>query len=162
MRESQSCLDCAQRSERIFCDLASDALEAFDGIKTAQACPRGSVLFREGQPAREVFMLCEGRVRLSLTSENGSRLTLRVATPGEVLGLSATLAGSHHEVTAETLDNVRVAVVRRKDLLQFLHSHSDVCLQVVNLLSEDLHVAYDRVRAVGLGRARRARPSPVH
>jgi CRP-like cAMP-binding protein len=89
-------------------------------------------------------------------------LTLRVATSGEVLGLSACLAGGPYEVTAEALDNVQIAAVRRKDLLRFLHEHSEVCLQVVNLLSKDLHVAYDRVRAVGLGRARHARTSPVH
>jgi len=55
-----------------------------------------------------------------------------------------------------------MAAVRRKELLRFLHDHREVCLQVVNLLSEDLHVAYDRVRAVGLGRVRRARSGPVH
>jgi hypothetical protein len=33
---------------------------------------------------------------------------------------------------------------------------------VVNMLSEDLHVAYDRVRAVGLGRARRSHAASVH
>jgi CRP/FNR family transcriptional regulator len=157
-----SCLDCVQRSERVFCDLASGALEAFDGIKTAQSFPKGTMLFREGHPARGVFLLCEGRVRLSLCSENGSRLTLRVATPGEVLGLSACLSGGSYEVTAEALDPVWIAAVRRKDLLRFLREHAEVCLQVVNLLSEDLHVAYNRVRAVGLGRTRRSRPSPVH
>jgi CRP/FNR family transcriptional regulator len=159
---SPSCLDCVQRSERVFCDLTSDALEAFDGIKTAQSFPRGTVLFREGQPARGVFLLCEGRVRLSLCAENGSRLTLRVATLGEMLGLSACLSGSSYEVTAEALDQVQIAAIWRKDLLRFLREHAEVCLQVVNLLSEDLHVAYDRVRAVGLGRVRRSRPSPVH
>lgn len=157
-----SCLDCVQRSERVFCDLTSDALEAFDGIKTAQSFPKGTVLFREGQPARGVFLLCEGRVRLSLCSENGSRLTLRVATPGEALGLSACLSGGSYEVTAEALDPVWIAAVRRKDLLRFLREHGEVCLQVVNLLSDDLHVAYNRVRAVGLGRTRRSRTSPVH
>jgi len=159
---SQSCLDCVQRADRVFCDLAPDALEAFDGIKTAQSCPKGTVLFREGQPARGVFLLCEGRVRLSICSESGSRMTLRIATAGEVLGLSAALTGADYEVTAEALDQVKVAAVRRKELLRFLHDHREVCLQVVNLLSEDLHVAYDRVRAVGLGRVRRARSSPVH
>jgi CRP/FNR family transcriptional regulator len=157
-----SCLDCVQRSERVFCDLASGTLEAFDGIKTAQSFPKGTMLFREGHPARGVFLLCEGRVRLSLCSENGSRLTLRVATPGEVLGLSACLSGGSYEVTAEALDPVWIAAVRRKDLLRFLREHAEVCLQVVNLLSDDLHVAYNRVRAVGLGRARRSRTSPVH
>lgn len=159
---SHSCLDCAPRSDRVFCDLAPDALEAFDGIKTAQVYPRGTVLFREGQPARGVLLLCDGRVRLSVCSESGRRMTLRMASPGEVLGLSASLAGTNYEITAETMDNVQVAAVRRRDLLRFLREHREACLQVVSMLSEDLHIAYDRVRAVGLGRVRRVRGSAVH
>jgi CRP/FNR family cyclic AMP-dependent transcriptional regulator len=159
---SHSCLDCVERSDGVFCDLEPDALEAFDGIKSTQTCAKGTVLFREGQPARGVFLLCQGRVRLSICSESGRRMTVRVAGPGEALGLSAAVAGGCYGVTAEALDGVLVAAVRRKDLLQFLHDHRDVCLQVVNLLSEDLHVAYDRVRAVGLGRARRPRATPGH
>ena len=159
---SHSCLDCVRRSDGVFCDLEPDALEAFDGIKSTQTCPKGTVLFREGQAARGVFLLCEGRVRLSICSESGHRMTVRVAGPGEMLGLSAALSGGCYELTAEALDGVQAAAIRRKDLLHFLHEHRDVCLQVVNLLSEDLHVAYDRVRAVGLGRTRRPRATPVH
>jgi len=118
-------------------------------------------LFREGHPARGIFVLCDGRARLSVCSESGKRMTLRIAGPGEVLGLSAALAGSPHEITAELLDDARVAAVRRKDLLRFLHEHREACLQVVNLLSQDLHIAYDRVRSLGLGRSRRSRAPRV-
>ena len=52
------------------------------------------------------------------------------------------------------LDNSKVAFVRRKDMLRFLRMHRDACLQVVHLLSQDLHTAYDRVRAIGLVRTR--------
>ncbi len=159
---SRSCLDCVQRPEGIFCDLAPPALQAFDGIKSIQRYPKGTVLFREGQAARGVFLLCEGRVRLSVCSESGRRMNLRVAASGEVLALSATVSGGHYEVTAEAMDEVQVAVVRRKELLDFLREHRDVCLQVVNLLSEDLHTAYDRVREVGLGRSRRSSAAQVH
>jgi len=151
---SQSCLDCGQRSDRVFCDLAPDALQEFDGIKSIQTCPKATILFREGQPARGVFLLCQGRVRYSVCSESGRRMTLRVASAGEVLGLSAALSGACYEVTAEALESVQVAEIRRKDLLHFLRAHREVCMQVVHLLSEDLHVAYDRVRAVGLSRTR--------
>jgi len=158
----QSCLDCAQRSDRIFCDLEPEALEEFDGMKSLQTYPRGTVLFREGQTARGIFLLCEGRVRLSVCSESGRRMTLRTAAPGEVLGISAALSGGVYEVTAEVVDDIQAAEVRRKDLLNFLHEHRDVCLQVVNLLSEDLHEAYDRVRAVGLVRTRHANGHGSH
>jgi CRP/FNR family transcriptional regulator, cyclic AMP receptor protein len=157
-----SCFDCVLRPDRLFCDLPADALQAFDGIKAVSQYPRGSMLFREGHAARGIFVLCEGRVKLSVCSETGKRLTLRVAAPGEVLGLSAALSSSPYEVTAETLENTRVAVVGRKDLLQFLRDHREACLQVVSLLSRDLHTAYDRVRSIGLGRSRRSRAPRVH
>jgi len=71
--------------------------------------------------------------------------------------LSAVLTGAPYEVTAELLDNAQVAFVKRKDLVRFLRQYRDACLQVVHLLSADLHTAYDRVRAVGLARTRRPR-----
>jgi CRP/FNR family transcriptional regulator, cyclic AMP receptor protein len=157
----QSCLDCTLRPERLFCDLPHSALEAFDSLKETLAYPRNTVLFREGQPARGVFVLCEGRAKLSVCSESGRRLTLRIAVPGEVLGLSASLSGTAYEVTAELLENAQVASVKRKELLRFLREHREACLHVVTLLSQDLHVAYDRVRSVGLGRTRRPREAGV-
>jgi CRP/FNR family transcriptional regulator, cyclic AMP receptor protein len=157
-----SCLECVSRSDRLFCDLPADALEAFNRIKSVNAYTRGSVLFRESTPARGIFLLCEGRARLSVCSESGKRLTLRIVGPGEALGLSAALSGTPYELTAEILEDSQVATVNRRDLLHFLHEHREACLQVVHLLSEDLHVAYDRVRSVGLGRTRRPRVAQVH
>lgn len=156
----RSCLECGDRVDRLFCDLPADSLKAFDNLKAISVFPRGSALFREGSQPRGIFVLCDGRVRLSICSEAGKRMTLRIAGRGEVLGLSACLAGTPHEVTAELLDDAQVAVVKRKDLMTFLLEHPDACMQVVNLLSQDLHLAYDRVRSVGLSRTRR--PRSVH
>lgn len=125
------------RPDRLFCDLPAEALEAFDGIKAMSYYPQGATLFREGSPSRGMFVLCEGRVRLSICSESGKRLTLRIAGPGEVLGLSASLSSTPYEVTAETLESATVASVKRKDLLRFLREHREACLQVVHLLSRD-------------------------
>jgi hypothetical protein len=57
-------------------------------------------------------------------------------------------------VTAEMLDSSQVVFVKRRELLRFLRAHRVACLQVVHLLSQDLHSAYDRVRSLGLGRNR--------
>jgi len=155
----QSCFDCRLRPDRVFCDLPSETLQAFDAVKKIIQYPRNEKLFEEGQAARGIFVLCEGRAKLSVCSETGKRLTLRIATPGEVLGLSASLSGAAYEVTAETLDDAKVALVRRKDLLKFLRSHSEACIQVVYLLSQDLHTAYERVRSIGLTRHRHSSAS---
>lgn len=153
----QSCRDCALRSERLFCDLPADAIDAFDSVKNMASVPGDTVLFREGQVARGVCVVCEGRVRLTVCSDDGKRLLLRIAEHGEILGLSAVLSGTPHEITAQAMEPCKIATVRRKDLVSFLREHREACLQVVNLLSADLHFAYDRVRSVGLGRTRRTR-----
>jgi len=158
----RNCLARMIRPERLFCDLAPETLRDFDALKSVTTCPRGATLFRQGQPARGIFVLCDGWASLSVGSESGKHLTLRIAGPGEVLGLSAALAGSPHEISAELLDNAQVAAVKRKDLLRFLHEHREACLQVVNLLSQDLHIVYDRARSIGLGRSRRSRAPRVH
>jgi len=152
-----SCLSCALRPDRIFCDLPADALEAFDAIKSVGVFPRGATLFAEGRSVRGIFVLCDGRAKLSICSENGKRLMLRIAGPGEVLGLSSALSGKPYELTAETLDASQVVFIKRKDLLKFLREHRTACLQVVQLLSGDLHTAYERVRSIGLSRTRRPR-----
>jgi CRP/FNR family transcriptional regulator len=152
-----SCINCTFRPDRLFCDMPVEALTAFDAIKTRGSYQKGSMLFAEGRPSRGIFVLCDGRAKLSICSENGKRLMLRIAGPGEVLGLGATLAGSPYEVTVELLDSSQVIFVRRKDLLKFLRDHRDACMMVVQMLSQDLHAAYERVRSIGMTRARRPR-----
>jgi CRP/FNR family transcriptional regulator len=152
-----SCSACDYRPDRLFCDMPPESLKAFDEIKMPASYPRGAALFAEGRPVRGIYLLCDGRAKLSICAENGKRLTLRIAGPGEVLGLGASMSGTPYEVTAELLDNTRVVFVRRKELLKFLRENPAVCLQVVRMLSQDLHGAYERVRSIALVKTRRPR-----
>lgn len=152
-----SCFSCELRPDRKFCDLPSDALRAFDSIKRIALFPRGATLFKEGEAPKGVFVLCDGRAKLSICSELGKKLMLRIAGPGELLGLSATLSGRSYEVTAETVDASQVVFIKRKELLRFLREYPGACMQVVGMLSGDLHTAYERVRSLGLGRTRKVR-----
>lgn len=152
-----SCLSCEFRPDRIFCDMPADSLRAFDEIRMVAAYPRNTILFSEGKAVRGIYLLCDGRAKLSICAETGKRLTLRVAGPGEVLGLGAALSNTPYEITAELLDASQVVFVRRKELMRFLRHHPDVCMQVVRMLSQDLHGAYERVRCIGMVRTRRPR-----
>jgi CRP/FNR family transcriptional regulator, cyclic AMP receptor protein len=96
------------RAEHVFCDLPPLALQTFDHMKSPIAYPKGSILFLEGQAPRGIYVLCKGRVKLSLSANDGKILILKLAEPGEVLGLSATVAGKPYELSAETMDTCQV------------------------------------------------------
>jgi CRP/FNR family transcriptional regulator len=146
----ESCLTCKLRADRIFCDLPASALQTFDGIKYANAYPQEAVLFVEGQMPRGIFVLCKGTVKLSINSPNGRTMIVKLAEPGEALGLSATISGKPYEVTAETIDPCQVNFVKRDDFLRLLKDDVEACFKVAERLSEKYHNACQEVRRLGL------------
>ncbi len=146
----ESCLTCKLRVDRIFCDLPASALQTFESIKYATAYPQGAVLFVEGQMPRGIFVLCKGSVKLSINSPNGRTMIVKLAEPGEVLGLSATISGKPYEVTAETIDPCQVNFVKRDDFLRFLKDDVEACFKVAEQLSDKYHTACQEVRSLGL------------
>jgi CRP/FNR family transcriptional regulator, cyclic AMP receptor protein len=147
-------LAAGQASDRVLGDLPAHALRQLCDRHSIREYPSGAVLFQEGEPAEGIFLVCAGTVKLSIGSSHGDSLLLRTAGPGEILGLSSTLTGQGYEVTAQTTTPAEVAFIRHRDFLRYLREHRDVCLQVVESLSNDVQAAYDRVRTLGLARMR--------
>ena len=100
---SDSCENDKLRKFEFFHSFSQQAMKDFDAIKSSSVYPEGAVLFLEKQEARGVFVLCDGEIKLTVSSSEGKTLILRIAKPGEILGLMATLSGEPYELTAETL-----------------------------------------------------------
>ena len=145
-----NCLGCKLRRPNSFCGLSQASLQAFDHLKHVNSYPEGAVVFLEGQEARGVYVLCQGRVKLVTTNADGKSLILKIAEPGEILGLHSAVSGRAHEVTVETLQPSQLAFVRREDFLRFLNEHADACLQAAQHLAKDCQSAYEVIRSIGL------------
>ena len=143
----EDCLSCKLHSEGFFCHLPKSVMESFQSLKFTAAYPAGATLFTEGQTCRGIYILCKGRVKLSATSSGGQTLILKIAQPGEVLGLNATVAGVPHETTAETGQPCQLNFVKREDFLRFLTEHGDACLHAAIDLSHECQEAYRHLRS---------------
>ncbi len=146
----ESCITCKLRADFSFCDLPPTALQAFESIKYATAYPQKAVLFVEGQMPRGIFVLCKGRVKLSINSPSGRTVIVKLVEPGEVLGMSATISGKPYQVTAETIDPCQVNFVKRDDFLRFLKDDVEACFKVAEQLSEKYHNACKEAGSLGL------------
>ena len=82
----ESCLTCKIRAERLFCDLPTAALQAFESIEYVTAYPKGAVLFVECEAPRGIFVLRKGRVKLSICASDGRILILKIAGTNRVCG----------------------------------------------------------------------------
>ena len=143
------CSSCRLRSSGFFCNFSSAALQYFDHIKSASAFPRGAVLFVQGQPTRGIFVVCQGRVKQSISSIKGKKLILKIAEPGEVLGLGDTISGKRYGLTAETMDPCQVVFVKRDEFLRFLHEYGDACLGAAEQLGRNCNAVCHGLRSLG-------------
>lgn len=150
LKVMSSCLSCQLIHHRAFCNLPQSALAEMDAISSSSVYPKGAILFVEGQESRGVFVVCNGRLKLSTTSSQGKSVIVRVAEPGEVLGLPAILSGQPYDLTAEALEPVQINFIRRGAFLQFLHNHADAAVRVAEILSNVYHNTVAEVRYLGL------------
>lgn len=146
----ENCLTCKLREDKIFCNLPPKAVQALNAIKYSTVYPKDAQLFVEGQSPRGIFILCSGRVKLSIGSSDGRMLILKIVEPGEVLGLSATVSGKPYELTAETMAPSQVNFVKRDDFLRYLREHNEVCLRVAEQLSDKYNTVCREIRSLGL------------
>jgi CRP/FNR family transcriptional regulator, cyclic AMP receptor protein len=147
---NSTCETCKLKENAFLCHLTEAAAKQFQSIKSTISYPAGVRLFLENEPARGIFLLCSGKIKLSVSSRGGKTLILHLAGPGEILGLSATISGLPHEVSAETLYPSQVAFIRREDFLSFVNLFPETYQAVIRQLNSQYAGACEQLRTVGL------------
>jgi CRP-like cAMP-binding protein len=146
LKTIESWLTSSILTDHISGDFPHATLEGLDSISSDETHFKGAILFVEGQGPRGVFVIRNGRVKLSAASADGRSLILRIAEAGEFVGLASTILGKPHEATAKALDPVHASFLPRKEFLGFLREHGDAALRVAEILSHSYHATYQEVR----------------
>jgi CRP/FNR family cyclic AMP-dependent transcriptional regulator len=137
-------------SKQAFSNLKGEAQERFKALGAHLEFSRGDNLFLAGQSSQCVYIVLSGRVKLSVTSREGKTMILRLAEPGDVLGLSAAMDGSDHEINAEAFEFCRVKVIRSKDFVEFLRTYPDAAMEATQCVLREYNYMFKDVCRLGL------------
>jgi CRP-like cAMP-binding protein len=107
-------------------------------------------LFSEGQPLPSLFAIHSGRVRLSISSNTGKRLTQQHAVEGDVLGLSSLFNELPSEVTAETVCASTISTIRCDDVRPFLEANPAAFRTLAAELCNQLQRTNTQLGIIGL------------
>jgi CRP-like cAMP-binding protein len=108
-----------------------------ESVATLVRKPKGTFLFRTGQPCRGAFLIRRGQVELSL--EGASHLyAARLVGAGGLIGLPAAFSGEPYSLTAETKSMCDLDFIPRGKLLDILRRNPRFGFEIVKLLSEEI------------------------
>jgi len=150
LRMSDNCEKCSLRKAGHFCCLSPDSLRELSACSHSTVYPQHAVLTAQGQAARGVFIVCQGRVKLTSMSKDGKSVILRIVQAGEVIGLSAVVANRAYESSAETLVPSQTRFVAATDFLRIIRNHPEVAVHAAQSLSRECVAAYNEIRSLAL------------
>jgi CRP-like cAMP-binding protein len=129
-----------------------EATEREQIVRCAQvrAYKRGAIVFTMGSPGSSLMAVLSGTIRITVPAADGKQLLLAVLHSPELFGELAVLDGKPRSADAVAETACAIAVLDRKDILEFLETHPRVWSKLVSVLCERLRRADEMLAEVAM------------
>jgi len=129
----------------LFQDLDQDQIAALNQKALRKKMDKGSILFRQGDTADEMFLIKGGRMKLSKILEDGNELTLDIRKAGDFVGENMFSDEGLYPVTAICLQDTLTCGFTRSQFEQLITDNPKVSLQIIKNLSNRISWLTSRV-----------------
>jgi CRP-like cAMP-binding protein len=114
----------------IFCPKKTDILESKDHLSFSAS----QYIYLPEEPARKIFLINEGRVKIGTYDTDGKEVTKAILSPGEVFGEFALISDASRRDFAYSLENTSLCVLEKEDLGIMLRERSELQLFFMRLI----------------------------
>jgi CRP-like cAMP-binding protein len=115
--------------------LPDDDLKALAARGRVRRFVAGTTIYHEGDPGDALYVVVEGRVRISRISGAGNEATLALMGPGDCHGELALFDGRPRSATATATTVTRTFVVSRDDFVNWVRERPAASLALLETLS---------------------------
>ena len=109
--------------------------------------PRETVLFREGEPGKEMFVLQAGKVAISKSVRDVEKI-LAVLGPGEFFGEMAIIANKPRNATATVTEDAKLLVIDPKTFEGMIRGNSEIAVRMIKKLADRLSEADSQIETL--------------
>jgi CRP-like cAMP-binding protein len=149
MSSHQAVLDLLGQA-KLFAGLPKGDLEQVARQMRPVSFEPGQLIFSRGDPGAEVYLVVDGRVRLSVLSGEGRELSFNHAGPGTVFGEIAALDGGRRTADATAVTKIRAMTLSKSAMLSLIGSSPALALATIEMLCARLRDADLQLEAVAL------------
>lgn len=122
----------AIRSVPLFASLDDNAAVELRRLLKTRESEAGTALFRAGDRGDAMYLIERGRVRISITDEDKTVITLTELAQGDFFGEMAIIDGKQRSADATIAEDARLAVLSREDFLRFIKNNPNVALEMLS------------------------------
>ena len=138
----------------LFAQVADADLEQIASHLIERRYPRNTTIVEEGLPGDYMYIIREGRVKVTKLSEDGREKILEFLDEGAFVGEMALFERAPRSASVKTLTPVRLLALSRIDFIGLLKKSPDLAMSVIQELSRRLRVINEQASALSFQRVK--------
>ena len=138
----------------LFSNVSDDDLEQVASHLIERRFPRNTTIVEEGLAGDYMYVIREGRVKVTKLSEDGREKILEFLDAGSFFGEMALLDRAPRIASVKTLKPVKLLALSRTDFLKLLRKSPDLALSVIQELCKRLRTVDDQASALSFQRVK--------
>jgi CRP/FNR family transcriptional regulator/CRP/FNR family cyclic AMP-dependent transcriptional regulator len=142
------------RAIPLFSNVTDEDLEQVASHLIERRFPRNTTIVEEGLAGDYMYVIREGRVKVTKLSEDGREKILEFLDAGSFFGEMALLDRAPRIASVKTLKPVKLLALSRSDFLKLLRKSPDLALSVIQELCKRLRTVDDQASALSFQRVK--------
>src|ERR1700722_2588429 len=144
-----NCGSHANRGGQFFSKLTNSSLEDRSAMEYLSSSAAEVVLFTEREPVSALFAIVEGEIRISILLKDDRRMSLRIASKGDIIELSSTLSQTSNDITPDTQCFSKITRIERREFLSLCARHPNNSFSVAEELGRQITLACSQLYTLG-------------
>jgi CRP/FNR family cyclic AMP-dependent transcriptional regulator len=136
----------------LFSQASQDDLERLATHLIERRFPKDAIIVEEGLAGDYMYVIREGRVKVTKASEDGREKIMNIFGPGDFFGEMALLDRQPRSASVKTLEATQLLALSRRDFLEMLRTSSDLALSVIEELTRRLRDTGEQASSISFQR----------
>jgi len=132
MEETKQCL----KDLIVFQNLDPEELELLCTNSYAKFYEKGEVIFFENDSVKKLYLLVNGKVKLSMLSAEGKEKVLTILQEGDIFGELSLFDEDPHPLTAEVMDDARLLIIPWNEMEKMIQNRPSLAIKIIEALSK--------------------------
>jgi CRP/FNR family transcriptional regulator len=121
---------------RILAGLTPDETSRIAAYARSVRKARGEFVYMPGDSADFVYILRQGRVKLSVLAESGKEIAIDLIQPGEIFGEFALVDESPRSNLAQALDDIVMWIFPKRDFTQLISTQPKLAMSYIRMVGD--------------------------
>lgn len=105
----------------------------------------GAGLFEEKMRPSGLYIVTSGLLQMYKSLGNGKELLIKIAKPGEVIGLPCMLLDKHYPYSIRSVSNATIFIIPKSTAEKFIAMYPSITEGMLKILSKDLLSAWSEI-----------------